>query len=1028
MVTSLDSALRSSEIPQADLHSIRGIHACAGNAPVGNAPAGTCSLSRPQSSSEQIGETQNETLRRSQDSRRNVAALEKVASNGEAANQSADQRLRLSNSLGAGLITTGLVAACLMLVFELTKQWPHLSMTIRASQLIALGFTIVGIALSSVVAERGANSRRAMDAEVEQRRGSGGESRCETSAQGQVEIGFPQDEDLMRAAIEAARIGFLRWDVTHDKQEWSATAKRLLGLSPESPADFTVLMDTVHREDRESLRRLITSVTPQKPEFSHEHRACWRDGTVHWIWIKGWGFFDEGGSLLTISGIAMDIDERKQAEDRLRLQATALEQAANAIVLTDEKGAILWVNPAFTQMTGYRADEVIGRNPKLLQSGKQDAAFYGALWNTIAAGSHWRGEIINRKKDGTLYTEDMTIAPVRSTSGPISHYVAIKQDVSQRRLAEQALQNAQQKYRSIFDNAILGIFQTTPDGEFLAVNPALARMAGYESPEEFLNSVHCTAELYVDFNRRDELRELIKSQKVVRAFEVDFRCKDGSTRTTSLDIGAMADGKDGSFYLEGTVQDITQRKAAEARIQFLAYHDALTGLPNRALFEDRLAKALGNARRRGESVAVLWLDLDNFKTINDSLGHSVGDSLLKQIGERLHKHARAQDTVAKVGGDEFVFALINPGNISRVTATAERIRRQVAGEFEVQGHVLNVTCSIGISLFPDHGADCEALVKNADVAMYSAKKYGRNNYRFFTAELNDMAAERLVLESGLRVAIENREFFLQYQPQVDMATGRITGAEALLRWRHPVLGLVGPDKFIPIAEESGLIVAIGEWVLTSACAQARNWQDQGLPTMHIAVNVSALQLHHQRFLHVVRRVLRETGLAPKYLELEITESVLFANAGQVLSKLHQLTELGLRLSIDDFGTGFSSLSYLKDLPVFRLKIDHSFIKTLTVDPRDAAITASIISMGHSLDLNVLAEGVETEAQMSFLRAHHCDGIQGYFFSKPLEADDFAKKVRGMSLSQLEALASVPEPCTGALESQSPSRQITEAIA
>jgi diguanylate cyclase (GGDEF)-like protein/PAS domain S-box-containing protein len=567
------------------------------------------------------------------------------------------------------------------------------------------------------------------------------------------------------------------------------------------------------------------------------------------------------------------------------------------------------------------------------------------------------------------------------------------QDITPRKLAEQALQKAEQKYRGIFENAVLGIFQTNLEGDFLSVNPALARLAGYDSPEDFLNRVHGTAEIYVDLKRRDELRELLLAQKVVRDFEVEFRTKDGGTRTTSINVGAVADSEGGGFYLEGTVQDITERKAAEARVHFLAYHDDLTGLPNRVLFEDRLAQALANARRRQERVAVLWLDLDNFKTINDSLGHSVGNLLLKQVGERLCKHTRAQDTVAKAGGDEFIFALINPGPTYRAAAAVERFRRVLRSEFQVQGHVLNLTCSIGVSLFPDHGADSETLLKNADLAMYCAKENGRNNCQFFTPELNARAVERLTLENSLRVALEKQELSLVYQPQLEIASGRITGGEALLRWRHPELGLVAPDRFIPIAENSGLIVPIGEWVLRTACTQARCWQDLGLPPLPIAVNVSAVQLHQGHFLPLIRRVLDETGLAPQYLELELTERVLLSNTGKMLSLMQELAGMGLPLSIDDFGAGYSSLGYLQDLPVCKLKIDRSFMRAMTVNPRDATITAAVIGMGHSLNLKVLAEGVETEEQMSFLRAHGCDEIQGFYFSQPLETDAFAEKVR-----------------------------------
>jgi EAL domain-containing protein (putative c-di-GMP-specific phosphodiesterase class I) len=319
--------------------------------------------------------------------------------------------------------------------------------------------------------------------------------------------------------------------------------------------------------------------------------------------------------------------------------------------------------------------------------------------------------------------------------------------------------------------------------------------------------------------------------------------------------------------------------------------------------------------------------------------------------------------------------------------------------------VLNVTCSIGISLFPYHGKDGETLIKNADAAMHCAKENGRNNFRFFTRKLNARTIERLALQNCLRVALEKTEFFLVYQPQVEIATGRITGAEALLRWRHPEVGLVAPGKFIPVAEDSGLIVPIGEWVLKTACAQARHWQELGLPALPIAVNVSAVQLRQERFLPVIRRVLDETGLAPQYLELEITEGVLLSNAGKTLAMLQQLAHMGLPLSIDDFGTGYSSLSYLKDLPVCKLKIDRSFIRAMTVNPRDAAIIAAVISMANSLNLKVIAEGVENEEQMSFLRAHHCDEIQGYYFSKPLAADDFAKKLRSTSFLQWDSLCS-----------------------
>jgi diguanylate cyclase (GGDEF)-like protein len=407
-----------------------------------------------------------------------------------------------------------------------------------------------------------------------------------------------------------------------------------------------------------------------------------------------------------------------------------------------------------------------------------------------------------------------------------------------------------------------------------------------------------------------------------------------------------------------------------------------------------LSNALASARRRKDKVALLFLDLDKFKNINDSLGHSVGDLLLQEVAERLKKWAREQDTVARVGGDEFVIVLTAARDGADAAVAAERLIHAMSAGFLVQGRSLSISCSLGISVFPEHGADSETLIKNADAAMYTAKESGRNGFRFFTDDINAQAVERLALESSLRLALDKKELFLMYQPQMNIATGKIIGLEALLRWQHPKLGLVPPDKFIRIAENCGLIVPIGEWVLRTACSQARKWQDEGLPAVSVAVNVSAVQFRQEGFCELIRRALSETGLAPQYLELELTESLLLANADVTLSVLQELMAMGLTLAIDDFGTGYSSLSYLKKFPVNKLKIDRSFIRDVATNPDDAAITAAITGMAKSLHLKVIAEGVEDEAQMSFLRAHQCDEIQGYYFSKPLAVDKVADKLRG----------------------------------
>jgi diguanylate cyclase (GGDEF)-like protein/PAS domain S-box-containing protein len=557
------------------------------------------------------------------------------------------------------------------------------------------------------------------------------------------------------------------------------------------------------------------------------------------------------------------------------------------------------------------------------------------------------------------------------------------------------LGQAEEKYRAIFEDAVVGIFQITPDGRPLSINRALAEMHGYDSPEQFLAEVPNVArQLFVDPGRIAELEQMLAENGVVRGAEVEVYRRDGTKKWVLMNRRAVRNTEGNIALHEGTVEDISDRKAAEERVQYLAYYDELTGLPNRALLQDRLAKALASARRRKDKVALLFLDVDGFKIINDSLGHSVGDLLLQDVAERLKRWAREQDTVARLGGDEFLIVLTTAKDIPDVAVAAERLMDAMTAEFVVQGHSHSISCSVGISIFPEHGTDSEALIKNADAAMYFAKDQGRNNFRFFTEDMNAHVVERLTLEKGLRTALEKRELFLVYQPQIEIATGRITGLEALLRWQHPDLGLVAPDKFIRVAENSGLIVPIGEWVLRTACSQVRKWQDEGLLAVSVAVNVSAAQFRQKGFRELIGRVLRESGLASQYLELELTESLLLSNADVTFSVLRELKAMGLKLAIDDFGTGYSSLSYLRQFPVNKLKIDRSFVRDVAVNPDDAAITTAIISMAKSLSLKVIAEGVENEAQVSFLRTHHCDEIQGYYFSKPLTLDDVAAKLRG----------------------------------
>ena len=907
--------------------------------------------------------------------------------------------------------------------------------------------------------------------------------------------------------------------------DWNRAAEKMYGYTKAEVVgrDLSLVFPS---ERRGEIPAIMERILRGEPIVCLETQRLTKAGSRLDVSVSISPIRDPTGRVTGASAIARDITLHKRFEEQLNLQSAALEAAANAIVITDYEGTIVWVNRAFTMMTGYDKEEVLGKSTRMLKSGEQSESYYADLWSTISSGKVWQGEIVNRRKDGTTYTEEMTITPVmRDAGNPASRYfVAIKQDVTKRKRSEEMLQNSESKYRVLFENSADANWLMDETG-FLDCNSAALEMFGYSAEAPMLHPADISpptqpdgtssrtaadrriAAAFLYGKERFEwmhqrknasvfpaevcltaltlsgrptllatVRDITERKRVEEALLFKTALLEAQAETTidgilavdesdhivlanrqfglhfgitdeMLSIGddhivrqhvadrvedpeAFVDrvkylndhrdekSRDEIKFKNGKVfdrysaplvdskrryrgriwyfRDITARKVAEERIQYLAYYDALTGLPNRALLQDRLTKALAGARRQKDKIALLFLDLDGFKNINDSLGHPIGDLLLQEIAERLKTWGREQDTVARLGGDEFLILLTDIKDAPDAAVAAERLMDTMTTEFIVQGHSFKVSCSIGISIFPEHGGNGETLISRADAAMYSAKESGRNSFRFFTEDMNAQAIERLTLENGLRLALDKKELFLVYQPQMDVASGRITGLEALLRWQHPELGLVPPDKFIRIAENSGLIVPIGEWVLRTACAQAQKWQAEGLPALTIAVNVSAIQFRQEGFCGLIRRVLDETGLAPQYLELELTESLLLANADLMLSVIQELKAMGLTLAIDDFGTGYSSFAYLRQFRVSKLKIDRLFIRDVALDPDDAAITAAIISMAKSLRLKVIAEGVENEAQMSFLHAHNCDEIQGYYFSKPLAVDKVADTVRANS--------------------------------
>jgi len=555
------------------------------------------------------------------------------------------------------------------------------------------------------------------------------------------------------------------------------------------------------------------------------------------------------------------------------------------------------------------------------------------------------------------------------------------------------LRESERRAASTLELAAIGIAHVDDAGRFLYVNPQLCTMLGYTEKELTAMSVR-------DVTHPDDLHKTDAARDQLRSGELDsfkmekrYLRKDGSTFWVNLSVAVKRDRQGHHVHDVSVVEDISARKTAEERVHYLATHDGLTGLPNRTMFAELLSLSVATARRQGNLCAVLFIDLDRFKIINDSLGHDAGDVLLREIASRLRGCVRASDVVARLGGDEFVVLLQGVTDEAQVAAIARGILSAAMRPVVILGQECRVTASIGICVHPAEGQGDDALMKNADMAMYIAKEEGKNNFQFYSSALHAGVAGRLALEASLRRALERQEFTLHYQAKVNFRSGAITGVEALLRWHSQELGAVSPTQFIPVAEETGMIIPIGRWVLRTACAQNAQWLREGLPPVRVSVNLSMLQLNDKELIGDIQAALRDSGLPSELLELEITESMIMHNADHAIRVLGEIKALGVRLAIDDFGTGYSSLAHLKRFPVDTLKVDRSFIREVERNPEDRAITEAIIAMGKTLSLTIVAEGVETPEQQAFLSQRACDEMQGYYFSTPVAPEDFAALLR-----------------------------------
>ncbi len=661
-----------------------------------------------------------------------------------------------------------------------------------------------------------------------------------------------------------------------------------------------------------------------------------------------------------------------------------LATVADPVIVCDREGRIRFTNQAAANVFGYSGGELAGAPIDCLE---EPPAALAERLRADAALVVRDEEMVFCDRAGDRIEVRVSLSPLLDERRTPVGVVLIARDVRARKRVEAALRESEERYRLLFERNQAGVFRTSVAGVILDCNDAFARILGFAARGECIGK--SMLHHYKDLWERTELLQKMRSLGGLADEEVALQRIDGSPAWVLANatlLAPLAPGEGAFEVLEGTVIDITQRKNAERTIVYQAYHDALTGLPNRMLFYDRLAEALTLARREERGLAVLFLDVDQFKLVNDTLGHAAGDRLLVEIARRLQQLVGEGDAVARVGGDEFTLLLHLVEAGDDAVRAARKILAAVARPVEVDGQRLFLTASIGISIYPADGEEPEALLTNADIAMYRAKELGRNRYQLCTPAMNAKSVARLTLERDLRLAVERGELALLYQPQVRTATGRVVGVEALLRWNHPQRGLVGPADFIGIAEETRLILPIGEWVLRTACEQARRWHLDGC-NVRIAVNLSALQFQQRGLVALVQDVLAETDLDPGRLVLEITESAAMHDAALTVEVLSMLRAMGLRVAIDDFGTGHASLSYLRQFPIDALKIDRSFVSDLAARREGSEIVDAIIGLAHGLDLEVIAEGVETEDQLRFLTERGCEEYQGFLISQPLAATE-----------------------------------------
>ena len=793
-----------------------------------------------------------------------------------------------------------------------------------------------------------------------------------------------------RIALGAAHIAVWDWDLVTGEQMWSGECQKMLGLSAEAPIGFESFCSAVHPEDLPKLKQDLRAALRDKRDHNCEFRVIWTDGSIHWQAAKARPFYDDKGRAARMIGVAVDIDDRKHAEQELIFKNALLQAAAettlDGILAVDSQDRIIFSNHRLAEIWNVPQSLVdAGDNAALLRKAAdrvQDVSRFIQKIEHLHDNPDESGQSETRLKDGRVI--ERYSSPMRDPQGTYLGRIWYFRDITERIRSAERLK----LWSEVLDQSAEGIFILDAQERIIMVNSAFERLTGLCSqevsgkPPVILRSEKHDPVFY------SNVRKALMRDGTWRG-EMWVPRKGAEPFVAWLSISVVRDQSGAPTHFVGIFSDISLQKQDQERMVRLAHYDALTDLPNRALLLEHLNQLTKTAERRNTKVAVIFLDLDRFKEVNDSLGHDSGDELLRTVAERLSGVVRAgQDTVARMGGDEFVVLLPGLESTSDLATVAQKLLSCFLLPVNIKGHQLTVTASLGISVYPDDGRSPGELIRSADAAMYQAKSAGRNNFKFYTSKLQKRAMEMLSTENSLRRAIERNEFFLEYQPQVNLRTGRLVGAEALIRWDRPGEGVVMPGQFIAIAEERGLIVPIGTWVIEETCRQAATWRRSGTLAIPIAINVSAVQFRQHGFAAYLVETVRKYGLDPGSLDIELTERVMIRDPQAAADKLKRLHDLEFRLSIDDFGIGYSSLSYLRKFRFDKIKIDRSFV----LDPEAANIVSAIINLARSLNLKVIAEGVETKEQLIRLQGQDCDEAQGFLLGPPIPAQEFAETV------------------------------------